>query len=54
MVILILSLGLNAVAWVGSHCGSGFFIGGGVPVAPFIKQRFGPAPLGLRSRPMYM
>ena len=27
---------------------------GGVPPTPFIKRRFGPAPLGLRYGPMYM
>ena len=50
------------MAWVGSHCGSSFFIegggggggGGGGPPTPFIERRFGPAPLGLHSGPMYM
>ena len=28
--------------------------GGGGPPTPFIERRFGPAPLGLCSGPMYM
>ena len=55
----------SVVAWVGSHCGPSFFIiifflrgggggggGGGDSPTPFIKRRFGPAPLGLCSEPM--
>ena len=50
------------MAWVGSQCGPSFFIrgggggggGGGCSLTPFIERRFGPAPLGLRSGPMYM
>ena len=48
------------MAWVRSHCGPSFFIGGGggggggSPSTPFIERRFGPAPLGLCSGPMYM
>ena len=61
-MISIMSPGPSAVAWVRSRCGTSFFIGGvgggggggGGPPTPFIKQRFGHVPLGLRSRPMYM
>ena len=50
-VISIMGLGPGDVARVGPHCGPHFFIGGFFPI-PFIKRRFGPAPLGSCSGPM--
>ena len=44
-----ISLWAELLYWGGGGGG-----GGGCPSTPFIEERFGPAPLGLRSRPMYM